>query len=168
LVKPRQSSSVYEYAPHLHEPGPGALVYLGCNGRGVALATAMGQQLAKRLIGGETARIDMPITAVNQTDLFADNVVPISEVVGRVPELYAWLTFSAERNGTLKHLCWAMPPADNGSWLAHINVLRRAEQAVVVDEIPAEEPAKIIKLRFRDHIEEVLSKQDESDNEKES
>jgi glycine/D-amino acid oxidase-like deaminating enzyme len=53
-----------DHYPHVHEPGPGALVYLGCNGRGVALATAMGQQLAKRLIGGETAGIDMPITSV--------------------------------------------------------------------------------------------------------
>jgi glycine/D-amino acid oxidase-like deaminating enzyme len=53
-----------DHYPHVHEPGPGALVYLGCNGRGVGLATAMGQQLAKRLIGGETVGIDMPITAV--------------------------------------------------------------------------------------------------------
>jgi glycine/D-amino acid oxidase-like deaminating enzyme len=53
-----------DHYPHVHEPGPGALVYLGCNGRGVALATAMGQQLAKRLIGGETAEIDMPITSI--------------------------------------------------------------------------------------------------------
>jgi glycine/D-amino acid oxidase-like deaminating enzyme len=51
-----------DHYPHVHEPGPGALIYLGCNGRGVALATAMGQQLAKRLIGGEAAGIDMPIT----------------------------------------------------------------------------------------------------------
>jgi glycine/D-amino acid oxidase-like deaminating enzyme len=51
-----------DHYPHVHEPGPGALVYLGCNGRGVALATAMGQQLARRLIGGEAAEIDMPIT----------------------------------------------------------------------------------------------------------
>jgi glycine/D-amino acid oxidase-like deaminating enzyme len=53
-----------DHYPHVHEPGPGALVYLGCNGRGVALATAMGKQLARRLIGGETAEIDMPITTV--------------------------------------------------------------------------------------------------------
>jgi glycine/D-amino acid oxidase-like deaminating enzyme len=53
-----------DHYPHVHEPGPGALVYLGCNGRGVALATAMGQQLAKRLIGGKTAEIDMPITGL--------------------------------------------------------------------------------------------------------
>jgi len=105
---------------------------------------------------------------VNQTDLFAENVVPISEVIGKIPELYAWLTYSAEKAGILKHLCWAMPPADSGSWLAHINVLKRAEQAAASETPPAEEPTNIIKLKFRDHIEEVLSKNDESGNEKES
>jgi glycine/D-amino acid oxidase-like deaminating enzyme len=53
-----------DHYPHVHEPAAGVLVYLGCNGRGVALASAMGQQLAKRLIGGETAGIDMPITSI--------------------------------------------------------------------------------------------------------
>ena len=53
-----------DHYPHVHEPGPGALVYLGCNGRGVALASAMGQQLARRLVGGEAAEIDMPVTTI--------------------------------------------------------------------------------------------------------
>jgi glycine/D-amino acid oxidase-like deaminating enzyme len=50
-----------DHYPHVHEPVPDILVYLGCNGRGVALATAMGQQLARRLLGGASAQIDMPI-----------------------------------------------------------------------------------------------------------
>lgn len=105
---------------------------------------------------------------VNQGDMFAENVVPISEVVGRIPELYTWLTYSAEKAGSLKHLCWAMPPVDGGSWLAHINVLTRAEQ-IVSNVAPAvEEPAKVIKLKFRDHIDEVISRQDKSDNKEES
>jgi glycine/D-amino acid oxidase-like deaminating enzyme len=53
-----------DHYPHVHEPAPGVVAYLGCNGRGVALATAMGRELAKRLIGGEAARIDLPITAI--------------------------------------------------------------------------------------------------------
>jgi len=53
-----------DHFPHVHEPAPGLLAYLGCNGRGVALATAMGEQLARRLIGGENAEIDLPITAI--------------------------------------------------------------------------------------------------------
>jgi len=53
-----------DHYPHVHEPDPGALVYLGCNGRGVALATAMGKQLARRLIDGEAAELDLPVTAM--------------------------------------------------------------------------------------------------------
>jgi glycine/D-amino acid oxidase-like deaminating enzyme len=75
-----------DHFPHVHEPGPGALVYLGCNGRGVALATAMGQQLAKRLIGGEAAGIDMPITAPKPIRFHALWPVAVRSVVlyGRI------------------------------------------------------------------------------------
>jgi glycine/D-amino acid oxidase-like deaminating enzyme len=75
-----------DHFPHVHEPGPGALVYLGCNGRGVALATAMGQQLANRLIGGETAEIDMPITSVKPIRFHAFWPVAVKSVVlyGRI------------------------------------------------------------------------------------
>lgn len=75
-----------DHYPHVHEPGPGALVYLGCNGRGVALATAMGQQLAQRLIGGEAAEIDMPITSLRPIRLHALWPVAVKSVVlyGRI------------------------------------------------------------------------------------
>lgn len=53
-----------DHLPHLHEPSDDALIYLGCNGRGVALATTMGQQLAGRLVGGQSARIDLPVTGI--------------------------------------------------------------------------------------------------------
>ena len=48
--------------PHIHEPADGVTVCLGFNGRGVAMASAMGPQLAKRVLGGKQAEIDMPIT----------------------------------------------------------------------------------------------------------
>ncbi len=75
-----------DHYPHVHEPGSGALAYLGCNGRGVALATAMGQQLAKRLIGGETAELDMPITAFRPIRFHALWPVAVKSVVfyGRI------------------------------------------------------------------------------------
>lgn len=44
-----------DHYPHLHELAPGLLTFLGCNGRGVALATAMGRELAGRLLGEEPA-----------------------------------------------------------------------------------------------------------------
>jgi glycine/D-amino acid oxidase-like deaminating enzyme len=51
-----------DHYPHIHEPAPGVLVCLAYNGRGVAMSTAMGPQLAKRTLGGAAAEIDMPIT----------------------------------------------------------------------------------------------------------
>lgn len=53
-----------DHLPHLHQPGEDALIYLGCNGRGVALATTMGKQLAERLAGGQSTRIDLPVTGI--------------------------------------------------------------------------------------------------------
>ena len=75
-----------DHFPHVHEPAPGALVYLGCNGRGVALASAMGPQLARRLIGGETAEIDMPITSIKPIRFHASWPVAVKSVVlyGRI------------------------------------------------------------------------------------
>jgi glycine/D-amino acid oxidase-like deaminating enzyme len=60
-----------DHYPHVHEPAAGLLAYLGCNGRGVALATAIGQQLARRLTGGETTPIDLPVTAIRPIRLHA-------------------------------------------------------------------------------------------------
>jgi glycine/D-amino acid oxidase-like deaminating enzyme len=75
-----------DHYPHVHEPGPGALVYLGCNGRGVALATAMGQQLARRLIEGEAAEIDMPVTSLRPIPFHAFWPLAVKSVVlyGRI------------------------------------------------------------------------------------
>ena len=55
-----------DHYPHIHEPAPGVLVCVGYNGRGVAMSTAMGPQLAKRTLGGKTADIDMPITDLKE------------------------------------------------------------------------------------------------------
>ncbi len=51
-----------DHYPHIHEPAEGVTVCLGYNGRGVAMASAMGPQLARRVLGGRAAEIDMPIT----------------------------------------------------------------------------------------------------------
>lgn len=53
-----------DHYPHIHEPDETVLVCLGYNGRGVAMSTAMGPELARRIIGGKTAEIDMPVTTL--------------------------------------------------------------------------------------------------------
>jgi glycine/D-amino acid oxidase-like deaminating enzyme len=50
-----------DHYPHVHEPAPGVLVCLGYNGRGLAMATAMGACLARRIIRPELP-FDMPVT----------------------------------------------------------------------------------------------------------
>ncbi len=60
-----------DHYPHIHEPAPGVLVCVAYNGRGVAMATAMGPQLAKRTLGDETTQIDMPITTLKEIPFHA-------------------------------------------------------------------------------------------------
>lgn len=55
---------------HLHEPTGGVLACLGYNGRGVALATAMGLQIAQRL-AQPSFELDMPITTIKTIGLHA-------------------------------------------------------------------------------------------------
>ena len=52
-----------DHYPHVHEPAPGVLVCLGYNGRGVAMASTMGAQVARRVMGGG---IDMPVTGLKE------------------------------------------------------------------------------------------------------
>jgi len=66
------------------------LVCLGYNGRGVAMSTAMGPQLAKRVVGGSGAQIDMPITTMRQIPFHAlwRSAVKARVVYGRIRD---WL-----------------------------------------------------------------------------
>jgi len=75
-----------DHYPHVHEPRPDALIYLGCNGRGVALATSMGEQLARRLIEGGAAQFDMPVTGLKPIRLHALWPLAVKSVVlyGRI------------------------------------------------------------------------------------
>jgi glycine/D-amino acid oxidase-like deaminating enzyme len=75
-----------DHYPHVHEPAENILISLGCNGRGVALSTAMGGQLARRLIGGKDAQIDMPITGIKPIAMHAFWPVGVTAAVlaGRV------------------------------------------------------------------------------------
>jgi glycine/D-amino acid oxidase-like deaminating enzyme len=57
-------AATQDHYPHIHEPDENVLVCLGYNGRGVAMSSAMGPELARRIIGGRTADIDMPVTTL--------------------------------------------------------------------------------------------------------
>ncbi len=50
--------------PHLHEPEPGVHIGLGYNGRGIAMATAMGRLLAQRVLGARDDELSLPLTPI--------------------------------------------------------------------------------------------------------
>ena len=53
-----------DHYPHLHEVKPGILAGLGYNGRGVAIATAMGRELAHWVAGTDPARLNYPTSPI--------------------------------------------------------------------------------------------------------
>jgi glycine/D-amino acid oxidase-like deaminating enzyme len=59
-----------DHYPHIHEPADGVLICLGYNGRGVAMATAMGAQLAARIMD-RSSEFAMPITGIKSIPLHA-------------------------------------------------------------------------------------------------
>jgi hypothetical protein len=100
---------------------------------------------------------------VNQIDMF-DDTPPIGEILDRIPHLYVWLTFGADRNGTLTHVCWAAPAKTEKQWLAFENILRRAAgQGGAPPSAPlgSPPPDPKSKLRFRAEIEAALGKKND-------
>lgn len=75
-----------DHYPHVHEPDDGVLVCLGYNGRGVAMSTAMGPQIAQRVTGRPRAEIDMPVTTMREIPFHAlwRSAVSARMIYGRV------------------------------------------------------------------------------------
>jgi hypothetical protein len=92
----------------------------------------------------------------NQFDFF--KLLRPEVVVDLPPKVWAaWLTYNVFPDGTLGHLCWGMPSAHTDVWLARINVLRRLAESSA--ESAPEAPSKGLGLRFRDFVEDALSKE---------
>ena len=71
-----------DHYPHVHEPRAGILICLGYNGRGVALGTAMGALLARRL-STPAAPFDMPITGIRRIPLHGFWPLAVRAVIAR-------------------------------------------------------------------------------------
>ena len=53
-----------DYLPHVHEPEPGLAMLLGFNGRGVAMATAMGGAAGRYLASGNRDELPLPSSGI--------------------------------------------------------------------------------------------------------
>ncbi|TCU96059.1 NAD(P)/FAD-dependent oxidoreductase [Paracandidimonas soli] len=51
-----------DHLPHVHEPAPGMHISLGCNGRGIAISTALGIELAQRVLGAQS--LSVPVSDI--------------------------------------------------------------------------------------------------------
>jgi glycine/D-amino acid oxidase-like deaminating enzyme len=80
-----------DHYPHVHEPAPGVLICLGYNGRGVAMATAMGAALARR-IAHPREPFDMPITDLRPIPMHALWPLAVKAAIlsGRLRDFLAW------------------------------------------------------------------------------
>jgi glycine/D-amino acid oxidase-like deaminating enzyme len=65
-------------APHVHELAPGVTGWNGCNGRGVALATAIGRELGRQATGTPWSDIPLPLSPVRPIPAygFAKRIAP--------------------------------------------------------------------------------------------
>lgn len=71
-----QTAITWDHLPHVHEPEEGLHVALGYNGRGVAMASAMGVRLAKRAAGAPVEALDLPVTGI--APIFAHAAWPLA------------------------------------------------------------------------------------------
>ena len=53
-----------DHLPHLHEPAPGLLIDMGCQGRGIGLQTAMGKAMAEYIATSNAAALPLPFTPI--------------------------------------------------------------------------------------------------------
>lgn len=68
-----------DFLPRIFEPAPGWLAPISCNGRGIALSTAMGRCLAEFLLTRDPSRLPAPISR--------PKALPLPALAGKVPQL---------------------------------------------------------------------------------
>lgn len=60
-----------DHYPHLHLPAENVAICLGYNGRGVAMSTVMGGELARWATGARASDLDMPVTDLREIPFHA-------------------------------------------------------------------------------------------------
>ena len=70
-----------DHLPHVHEPYPGVVAALGCQGRGVGLMTALGPKLVDYLLTGDSSAIPFVITKVGPIPFHRFRKIGISAAI---------------------------------------------------------------------------------------
>jgi glycine/D-amino acid oxidase-like deaminating enzyme len=86
-----------DHLPHLHELGEGVFAGLGYNGRGVAMATVMGQLLAQCVLGAAPAELGFPVTPVRPMALHAFSGLGVRATIRYLRLVEGWRQGRAAR-----------------------------------------------------------------------
>lgn len=60
-----------DHLPHVHEPAENMHISLGCNGRGIAISTALGIELANRVLGMPASSLSVPVSDISSVNFHA-------------------------------------------------------------------------------------------------
>jgi glycine/D-amino acid oxidase-like deaminating enzyme len=71
-----------DHYPHIHQLDHGVLACLGYNGRGVAMSTVMGRQLARKILT-PALPLDMPVTSLRTIGMHALWPLAVRAVIAR-------------------------------------------------------------------------------------
>lgn len=67
---------------HVHQPAPGVMAMLGCNGRGVAIATILGRDIAGYLRDGREDQLMIPFSPLRRIPAYAVHRPLVRALVG--------------------------------------------------------------------------------------
>jgi glycine/D-amino acid oxidase-like deaminating enzyme len=70
-----------DHLPHLHEPAPGLLIDMGCQGRGIGLQTAVGKAMAEYIATSNAATLPLPFTPIEPIPFHALQRLYVGAVV---------------------------------------------------------------------------------------
>jgi glycine/D-amino acid oxidase-like deaminating enzyme len=70
-----------DHLPHIHEPEPGLLTIVGCQGRGVGMMTAIGQHFVDYIVGGDRNVLPFPVTPIRPIPFHAFRQVGVAATI---------------------------------------------------------------------------------------
>ncbi|RJT39956.1 FAD-binding oxidoreductase [Mesorhizobium waimense] len=70
-----------DHLPHIHEPEPGLLAVVGCQGRGVGLMTALGGRMASYLANGDISQLPFPLSPIRPIPFHAFRQIGVAATI---------------------------------------------------------------------------------------
>lgn len=70
-----------DHLPHIHEPEKGLMTLVGCQGRGVAMMTAMGARFADYIVSGDRGVLPFPVSPIRPIPFHAFRQIGVAAMI---------------------------------------------------------------------------------------